>query len=701
MPEFSDDFDRPDGALGAPWTTAGAGTIAVVANQAKHTAGAATDFATVDAGRNNVHVTATCGGSNGGLALRYIDANNTLMVVTGTGSFDGLWKIVAGAAARIGPTAAILGGSRVTVTCIDDFVRVIDDGVTRLEYTLTAPEAAQFTTPTKFGLRCFASLAQTWDDFELAYYRGNIETYPADVPLSTAVNGFGLNLGSVFLQRWAYDCAKAHGATEVRIPIGWEFVEDFDNPGDYSAMAALDEPLQWCAELGLRPLLVAQQYGPPYRAVATVHVNGDHPVGSTTLTVDEDLSGLDFDLGYIFVGGPNSGLGKVSYHGGIVTAIDGSTISLGAATVERPVDGAIPDGTELAINRLLYPPVATDSGSDPSAIAYANFARALALKIAQWCPSGVVEAGNEPEWHFGRHDQMSRYFDDPAAHGVATWPNLMSPQIKAIAAAPDWPPEVHVVNSGTHKTGAHSALNVLPVGQLGPIEADAVHPYWPWDATFWWGEGPTCEGLFFGPGYQNVIGNSNFAQAAKQGDEAGFRRVITETGYGGTHPNPAWLEALKSYLVRHVVGAWSMGYDCVNVYSLADAPYPLVDEDRDPYPALARIGQLLRFLRTIHQDEENYVLPSIEHYDGELPLWRVNVGPALVCWQRSPMGAPEDDYEPSWPTPVGLRLVDVPDADLLVLNTVRRAHETASGPGAERRLLIGAEPLVVTWRLES
>ena len=76
----------------------------------------------------------------------------------------------------------------------------------------------------------------------------------------------------------------------------------------------------------------------------------------------------------------------------------------------------------------------------------------------------------------------------------------------------------------------------------------------------------------------------------------------------------------------------------------------------------------------------------------------MNIGPVLVCWQRSPAGA-APTYKPQWPAIEMVRITDVPGSALRVLNTTRRVHESANvGPDDEHTLYFGAEPLVVTWR---
>lgn len=701
--DFSDDF-AGDGPLEAPYETTGTGTWNQEGGQLVHTSGAGLDAAVVDVEEGDVNVITPLFGAQTGQFLRYIDLDNTLMVVAGTGPVsDGLWKIVEGAAERVMATDAILGNANLESLCVGDTIRVTSNDVIFGEYELTGPEAALFGTtapggpPTKFGIRAFGDFDQAHESLTISRYIGNVETYPADVDIDVAVNGFGINLASKAFDRQAYETAKRYGAEWIRWPFGWEFAEDIDNPGFYpgTQLPIVADALGWCAELGLKPMLIAQ-YGPPRSVVATVHVDGSHPIGSTSLTVVEDVSEVDFEFGCHFIGAPGMGLGKAAYYGGIVADIPSThVVELGAATT-----GVIAAGTELTINRLLYSAIATDSGTDPSAVAFANYSHALALAIAEHCPAGgAVELYNEPPWHNDYFDQLSQFFDNPAAWGVAEWDQPLSPIIKAVAGM-DWPANVVVLSSGTNKSGqGASALNVASKEALAPIVGDSMHPYNVWPPVQWWGQGPTCVGTNWGTGHRNLLGTSSFAAAALQGDAVGFERWITECGYGGEPPTEAWVDGILAYSIQMIAGSLAMGYKAVIFYSLADAPYAMADPvTLAPHPSLVRIGQFMRYLRTVAADVGDYTLPTIRFYEGTLPLFRVNIGPVLVCWQRAPSGeAP--NYDPEFPTVESVRIADVPGAELRVLNSVHRAHESVNvGPDDEHTLYFGAEPLVVTWR---
>jgi hypothetical protein len=698
--DFFDEFDGPNGPLngpiGSPWLLGGAGTWMIVDGKVVHTSGGGSDAAVVDVGEANVNVITPLSGANVGQFIRYIDINNSLIVVAGTGSVDGLWKIVSGVSTRILPTVAILGNAFLEVLCVDDTIRIAANDVVLGTYTMTAPEAAQFTTPTKFGLRAFGAQNQSFDYISINRYIGNVELYPSDVNLDTAISSFGINLGSQAFSRWAYELAVQQGVTEIRWQFGWEFAEpDVDSPGVYSGVSLpiVTKALKWCTELKLRPLIVAG-YGPARKKVMDVHINGEHPVGSTILSVDEDLSGFDLDFGSHFVGSVGVGLGKASYYGGVIVNVSTNTIELGAATT-----GIISDGTIFPINKLMYGAISTDSGTDTSAVAFANYAHALAMAISENCPDGgAIELWNEPPWNGDSWDELSRFFDNPAAHGVAQWGVLLSPITKAVAGM-TWPENVEVYSSANNKTGGHSALNVLSKEELFPIVADTYHPYDIEPEVYWWGRGPTCVGTNFGLGYRNVIGTSSFAAGAKLGDSVGFRRRITECGYGGVHSDPDWIEGMKSYSIRKIIGALSMGFEMINFYSLTDAPYPMSDPTtHQSYLSLLRIGQFLRFLKSVNENINEYTLPSIRYYDGDLPLFRVNIGPILACWQRSSAGA-APTYKPQWPPLKKLQITEVPGKELLIFNTVRRVHESInSDPSGEKVLYVGAEPLILTWR---
>lgn len=695
---FSDDFERANGAPGAPWTFFGGGTWEIVDGKLVHVTGSVLDAAIIDVEEPDVYVYTPLFGAQTGQFVRFIDINNTLMVVAGTGVADGLWKIVDGVSTLLALTDAILGNARLETLCVGDTIRISSNDTIFAEYTLTAPEAALFTAPTKFGIRAYGEFSQAHESIDISRYIGNVETFPADVDINTAVNGFGINVGGEVFSRWGYDAAKRHGATEIRWQFGWIYAEDYDEPGTYPGMdlEIITDALVRASNRGLKPLVVAA-YGPPFRAVQTVHVDGLHPIGSTSLTVTEDISDIVLEVGFHFIGAPGLGLGKASFYGGIITEFSSEhVIELGAATI-----GIIEDGTPLIINRLLYSSVAIDHAADPSAIAYANYVYALALIIEKHCPDGgAIELWNEPPWPNDFWDQRSRFYDDPEAAGVATWIYELSPLIRAVAALQNWPETVEVYSSGTTKSGGQSALNVLPKEELGPIVADELHPYAIVPETHWWGKGPSCTGVAWGIGYKCLFGSSSAPAMAVVGDPVGFRRRISECGFGGIHDDPNWYEAMKSYSIRQLVGAWSMGFEMVTFYSLADGNNLDMAslETHEPYPSLVRIGQLIRFLSSIQDNISDYTLPIIHFYEGDLPLFRVNIGPVLVFWQRASADGPPF-YTPHWPDLAKVHIVEEPDSDLLVFNTTRRVHESVNVSSiGVKTLYIGAEPLVLTWK---
>ena len=504
-----------------------------------------------------------------------------------------------------------------------------------------------------------------------------IETFPT-VPLSRALNGFGINLGSVLAQEWAYVEAKRAGCTEVRFQMAWSGVEDFDNPGRFN-LSAMDEPLRLCKKYGMRPIVVAA-YGPPHRTIQTVTVNGLHPIGSTTLTVTGNLSGIQ--LGRDHIGGLwyQVGFGKPAYYGGIIHDVSGQVITLGAATT-----GVFNNGDAISINRLLYPSV--DSMKADSAERYADYVTALANKIAGEGVEGRIEVWNEPPWVNDTWDDRSRFYDDPVGKGIATWTFTIQPLITALATR-TMPPGIGLVSSGTNKSGGHGILRYLTADQVAASSfvADAIHPYGPYpEYSWWWTSGA---GLSWGAGFVNLNGNSNFAFNAKvQADNpsAGLEYVVTETG---THTTDN--EVKRNYDLRHLVGAWSMGLTMVNFYSLADT-VGLAQVDavtHVPFDGWEDIVRLMDFLRVVNADVDRYVLPSINTWYGtEWNLAVHTIGPVMVVHQRPvPPG-----LDPVFPGPARLTLNAGPGS-LFVLGVNNRTHQDAKG----NVIYVGEKPVILT-----
>lgn len=176
---LTDSFDRPDGAIGAPWSTANS-TWGVSSNQAKvltnqyvNTVG----YAVQTLGSTNLTVSAsvtlspTFQRANGGLTILYVNPANNIFCKTEVtaGNPNGLMSI---GRRRAGVTSSLLAkitnagfvnGGTYTVTCArTGNVISMTVGALAISYTLTGADIAAFGSGTKVGLR--AHLAADEDD---------------------------------------------------------------------------------------------------------------------------------------------------------------------------------------------------------------------------------------------------------------------------------------------------------------------------------------------------------------------------------------------------------------------------------------------------------------------------------------------------------------------------------------------------------
>lgn len=503
------------------------------------------------------------------------------------------------------------------------------------------------------------------------------ETYPA-VPLTQAINGLGVNLGSQVNQEWAYAEAKAAGCTEVRFQIAWSNFESFST-GLYD-FTSFDIAMKLCAKYGLRPIVVAA-YAPPHSTIKTITVQGLHPIGSTTITTSTNIT--DLQPGRDHIGGLwyQIGFGKPAYYGGIIHAINGQVIELGAATI-----GAFADGAQVSINRLLYPSVDQLTGS-LGARKYADYVQAMAERMEHHRIAGRIEIWNEPPWVNDRWDQRSGFYDDPASKGIPVWTYQLEPLIKELATR-RLPSSVGLVSGATHKSGGHGILRYLTAAQVAESNfvADAIHPYAAGpDVTWWW---TTGAGTSWGAGYVNLVGSANFAFNKKVIDEnptAGMEYVISEYGSGlGTSPHR------RSYELRHLVSAWAMGIRMVNFYSLSDtAGFEMVDAvTKVPSDAWTDIKRLMSTLKTVKAEEAKYALPVISSWEGtQWNLAVCTIGPVMVVYQR----IVESGGGPFYPGPA--RLVLSPGAGTLrVLGMNDLGHQDVSG----NTVYVGSKPVLIS-----
>jgi hypothetical protein len=244
-----------------------------------------------------------------------------------------------------------------------------------------------------------------------------VETY-GPVPATQVYSGLGANITPT--NAWEYAAAEAAHITWGRFDCSWDKVEIQNMPantsGGYVLPSVCAAGLTNSKNYGVHPLVNAL-YGPPYSAVAVGTTTAAVAVGDTTVSILVSAGSLNSVVpGSTFLSIPSGYLStKYSYPGVLVTGVSGSTVTLATAATT-----ALPQGSTVTLNLLLYPPVIIASGSsftsNPSVQAFGNYASFLAQQVAASGISGVVSIWNEPEWCCDKWDHGVDLYDTPPAN---------------------------------------------------------------------------------------------------------------------------------------------------------------------------------------------------------------------------------------------------------------------------------------------
>ncbi len=355
------------------------------------------------------------------------------------------------------------------------------------------------------------------------------------VSSTTIKNGLGFNMTNLN-NEWEFQMAQAAGSTEARFQPGWGSVE---NMAKALSLPTLDgTALTWCSTYGMHPLLVAG-YGPPYQSLGNFTVAQAYPVGTTSIKLNESLSAVVVPYCHV-QGAGNTQIvaeGKWGYYGALITGTDTST---GTITLASATTGTLTMGGTLVINQLLYPSVATSSGTDTSIVAYGRYVAYLAGQISAKGLTGRVEIWNEPPWAHDPWDHRGGFYDSAPGGITTVSPNFGIAENLAAATPP--PTGVHYNWAGTNKSGARSVLNT---GYMSPaltgtqvFSCEGYHPYGNspeddnWDpnilAGIVSGGGNVSTAVLPGAGW-----SSNFVYGRYlnlKNPSLGFQQNITETG---------------------------------------------------------------------------------------------------------------------------------------------------------------------------
>lgn len=157
---FTDDFNRADGPLGAPWAAQTGGGFQVIGNEAGCPDNN-TRASTVDAGTDDYTVAVDVPVVSSGVAVvaRFTDLNNYLRVLM-TGAVQ---DVVAGSASTIGTLSGgfVMNGDRLAVTVDGATVTVARNGVQGMTGTTALP------TGSLCGLLSIGDDSSRFDNFEV------------------------------------------------------------------------------------------------------------------------------------------------------------------------------------------------------------------------------------------------------------------------------------------------------------------------------------------------------------------------------------------------------------------------------------------------------------------------------------------------------------------------------------------------------
>ncbi|MDE1163393.1 MAG: hypothetical protein PW792_15830 [Acidobacteriaceae bacterium] len=490
------------------------------------------------------------------------------------------------------------------------------------------------------------------------------------VTATTIKNGLGFNVNPA--NAWELQQAAAAGATEVRIQCGWQATEvqtAQNTSGGYVLPAGCVTAMQAAKTYNLRPLMIAA-YGPPYHAIVTLKTTTDVPVGTYTIPVTATSGTLaQINVPYCHVLQQNgvqfTALGRNSYAGSFITAVDTSASTL---TISAVTSVAIPSGTLLTVNQLLYPSVKTATATDPSIAAYAGPATVgyggyvgfLAQTMKDYGLTGRVEIWNEPTWAHDPWDMRQHFYDANIPSDVS---QALDQSGFVTALEAQTPPDGIRYEWGyTHKSGFNSLLGsrnpgVTQASVSMNLNSESFHPYGndPEDG----GWNPQCLAAGTAWGLCYLDGNdpaANFKYAVQlnvlqiQKYGWGIDQGITETGTSTGDQN-----AKARFIMREFPMYMALGMKWIDFFQLATPQpgYGFVDSSTTPgtvlQPYLAIkgfMGDVAAISGTATPTFTAANLPTVASYTGYYNLSIAKVtgstsatvgsnSQMFIAWQRS------------------------------------------------------------------
>ncbi len=468
------------------------------------------------------------------------------------------------------------------------------------------------------------------------------------LPAAKIARGLGFNV--TIGNEWEFSRAKEAGAIEARMQFDWPSVEK--TAGVFVLPPKMARALDLCAQNELQPLIIAA-YGPAYRAISPLVMREDVPAGSFFLPVSGDLGAVDVPRCHILQadGQHIVAQGRWAYYGALIKSVDleNQRLQLAAKT-----SVALPKGTVLRVNRLLYASVVTQNADDPSLVAYGRYARFLASEIGKRGLTGRVELWNEPPWIHDRWDARSGFYDDVPREINAISPNPGMLDHFLNGETP--PPNVSFVWGGANKSGGRglgARRGDLTPAQKRNVSADGLHPYGNMPESHAWDPALLRERAPFPtlalPG-TNLTSNMKILrsnQIAAQNRGALYPAMsATEIGEFGPDETLRTRHNLRAFLTY-----LSLGFNRINFFKLADKPtgYAFIDRQTQqplpPFVAFKALMQKIEAIKAVPAPFDARDLPAVVSYRGTFPLLTVPIvgrtrGAAknsilMVAWQRT------------------------------------------------------------------
>lgn len=471
--------------------------------------------------------------------------------------------------------------------------------------------------------------------------------YPS---VSAADAQYGFNLMGGFIDPVLLQAAADAGATMVRFQPAWHQVENYDT-GAMALPAATIAGLDKCAELGLRPIIVAA-YGPPAKVTNSPLLTSDAPVGSYELRISPaEAAAIDPPFCHIMKF-PNTKInasGKWGFPGSLIHSVDAEA---GILTLASKTTIALTAGTKMYVQRYKYASLADQNPANEGVLAYVAYCEFLADEIASRGMEGFVQIWNEPPWLNERWDSRAAWYDAPIPPGLVLSSNIVALIKGCMASRP--PSGVRYINSGPSKTSGQSFLVTVPTALATDVSEavawESLHTYHVNPEGFLWDPSGSDSGPWaMNPG--DIGGNFRFQvpRAATYAATHGGvkpRFISTECGTGnptgiGDATSQQGHAARARYLVRRVLTQWGCGVPPV-VYALAaGSVFDVVNRTTyEKYPAYFALQRLAALVARVGDSWPSVWAPSVVGVPhGPWPTMSMTVhgrdGAVTFAWQRT------------------------------------------------------------------